>query len=169
MTDAAKYAIQVLTEEDVRDFLNWRYTPPYHIYNLEVDDVDGTIAFFLMAENGYLAVRDEANRLAGFCCFGFEGQVPGGDYSLDALDVGIGMRPALTGLGLGDGFVAAVLDHAEATYAPSRLRATVAAFNRRSQRVFEKQGFHRQSSFVSTTSQPREYVILVKEATDDPQ
>ena len=63
--------------------------------------MDDAITFFLAPKNGYLAVRDSEGALVGFCCFGFEGQVPGGDYSVDALDVGIGMRPELTGQGLG--------------------------------------------------------------------
>ena len=107
---------------------------------------------------------DEEDALIGFCCFGFEGQVPGGDYSQDALDVGIGMRPELTGQGLGYDFVAAVLAYAEKTYRPAAAtRHRLPCFNRRSQRVFEKHGFRRQSQFLSTTARPREYVILVKE------
>lgn len=163
MIAATQYTIRQLTKDDVHAFLTWCYDAPYDLYNLNMDDVDSAIAFFLLADNGYLAVRDAHDALIGFCCFGVEGQVPGGDYSRDALDVGIGMKPESTGKGLGHGFVAAVLAYAETTYACDRLRATVAAFNRRSLRVFEKHGFRRQSSFVSDTSQPRDYVILVKE------
>lgn len=152
-----------LSEEEIRDFLGWRYPPPYQIYNLEVQNVDDAIAFFLTPESGYLAVRDDEGAVVGFCCFGFEGQVPGGDYSVDALDVGIGMRPELTGQGLGYDFVAAVLAYAEERFAPQRLRATIALFNRRSQRVFENHGFRRQSQFAKTTPQGRQYVILIKE------
>jgi RimJ/RimL family protein N-acetyltransferase len=152
-----------LTEDDVLDFLAWRYPPPYHIYNLEVDDPTDTVAYFLMAENGYFAVHDDADALVGFCCYGFEGQVPGGDYTLDALDVGIGMRPSLTGKGLGYEYLAAVLDYAMESYQPLRLRATVAAFNRRSQRVFQKHGFLWDSSFVANNAARREFIIWTKE------
>ena len=155
-----------LTQEDVIDFLEWRYPPPYDVYNLEVNDPTDTIAFFLLAETGYLAVRDSDDLLVGFCCLGFEGQVPGGDYALDALDVGIGMRPELTGQGLGAEFLGAVLAYAVETYAPTRLRATVAAFNRRSQRAFQKHGFHWESSFVSDTTARREFIIWIKELDD---
>ncbi len=157
-----------LTEQEVRDFLNWRYDAPYDIYNLETTDLAGAIAFFLDGDNGYFAVYDEGDTLIGFCCFGFEGQVPGGDYSLDALDVGVGMRPELTGQGLGYNFVAAVLAHAEEAFAPQRLRATIALFNQRSQRVFEKHGFRRQSQFTGT-ARPRQYVILIKESNNGSQ
>lgn len=155
-----------LTEEDVIDCLHWRYPPPYNVYNMEVDDPTDTIAYFLFAENCYFAVRDSENALVGFCCFGFEGQVPGGDYALEALDVGIGMRPALTGQGLGNEFLAVVLAYAAEEYVPKRLRATIAAFNRRSQRVFQKHGFHWETSFVSDTETRREYIIWIKELND---
>jgi ribosomal-protein-alanine N-acetyltransferase len=154
-----------LTELEVRDFLNWRYDAPYDIYNLETTDLASTIAFFLDGDNGYFAVYEEDDTLFGFCCFGFEGRVSGGDYSLDALDVGIGMRPELTGQGLGYDFVGAVLAHAEEAFAPQRLRATIALFNQRSQRVFEKHGFQRQSLFTGT-ARPRQYVILTKESSN---
>jgi len=157
-----------LTEEEVRGFLNWRYDAPYDIYNLETTDLAGAIAFFLNRDNGYFAVYGEDDTPIGFCCFGSEGQVPGGDYSLDALDIGIGMRPELTGQGLGYAFVGAVLTHAEQTYRPQRLRATIALFNLRSQRVFEKHGFRRQSQFTGT-ARPRQYVILTKESSNGSQ
>ncbi len=154
-----------LTEQDVRDFLDWRYDAPYNIYNMVGESADETIAFFLDEDNGYFALHDEDDTLIGFCCFGVEGQVPGGDYSLDALDIGVGMRPELTGQGLGYDFVAAALAFAEKTFAPQRLRATIAAFNQRSQRVFEKHGFRRQSQFTGT-ARPRQYVILTKESSN---
>lgn len=31
----------------------------------------------------------------GYCCFGTDARVPGGDYSADALDIGLGMWMAL--------------------------------------------------------------------------
>lgn len=155
-----------LTEADVRDLLGWRYDPPYDVYNLDTSAANDTVAFFLAPDNGYFAVRDAESALVGFCCFGYEGQVPGGDYSVAALDVGVGMRPALAGQGRGHGFVGAVLRHAQKMYAPERLRVTVATFNRRSQRVFMRHGFRRHSSFIRTTGQTRAYVILIKEMGD---
>ena len=105
------------------DYLDWHYEAPYDIYNLNVTDVLDAVSFYLWADSGYFAVRSQEDALIGFCCFGYEGQVPGGDYSQDALDVGIGMRPELTGQGLGYAFVGAVLAYAEQTYAPQSVPA----------------------------------------------
>lgn len=50
------------------------------------------------------------DELVGFFSFGAEAQVPGGDYdNAKALDIGLGMRPDLTGKSLGLGFVEAGL------------------------------------------------------------
>ncbi len=65
----------------------------------------------------------------------------------EVLDVGVGMRPDMTGQGLGCRFVAAVLEFAAQKFAPRILRATIAGFNRRSARVFESLGFERMCRF----------------------
>lgn len=82
---------------------------------------------------------------AGFVCFGAEAQVIGardaGLYRADALDIGLGLRPDLTGLGLGDAFFAACVDHARRTRTTGPLRLAVAAFNTRAITVYGRAGF----------------------------
>jgi ribosomal-protein-alanine N-acetyltransferase len=51
-------------------------------------------------EVGYHAVM-AVDRLIGFRSFGPDGQVPGREYDDCALDTGGGLRPDLTGQGLG--------------------------------------------------------------------
>ncbi len=65
-----------------------------------------------------------------------------------ALDVGIGLRPDLTGRGMGTSVLEAILAFAQERHAPTGFRATVAAFNERSLRVCEKVGFRRDRTFV---------------------
>ena len=83
--------------------------------------------------------------VAGFVCLGAEAQVAGardaGLYRTAALDIGIGLRPDLTGLGLGEVFFAACLAHALRTRRPASLRLAVATFNQRAIRVYERAGF----------------------------
>lgn len=86
----------------------------------------------------------------------------GGDYSTPALDICLGVRPDLTGHGHGAEYVNAVIDFAYSTYAPDRLRVTIAAFNRRALRVWENAGFQVIQKFRGGWEN-MDFVILIKD------
>lgn len=136
------YTLRPIRPEDAREIAGWRYAAPYDVYNA----AEGAEARLLDPRNAYYAVW-VGERLAGFCCFGAEAQVPGGDYAAEALDVGVGMRPEWTGQGRGAAFFAAVLAFGQDRFAPERFRATVAAFNRRSQAMCARAGFQETGRF----------------------
>ncbi len=138
----------------------WRYPPPYDVYNLE--DPAAVALFLSRRERGYYQVRAGSGELLAFCCFGEEGQVPGGDYSAPALDVGLGLRPDLTGRGEGRRFLAAILAFGAARFGPQTMRLTVAAFNARAIRLYAAAGFHERQRFTSTYgAQP--FIVMVRE------
>ncbi|MFN8441173.1 MAG: GNAT family protein [Caldilineaceae bacterium] len=155
--------IQIIpvNEAQVRAFLAWRYPPPYDVYNLDADDADASPDYFLEPAVACHALVDETDELIGFCTFGKDGQVPGGDYGANALDIGMGMRPDLTGQGHGALFRDAVIAFALHTFAPSMLRVTIADFNQRAKRVWEQAGFEPIQRFCSDFSK-LEFVLLVK-------
>src|SRR5947209_5664809 len=93
--------IQPTTEADAREILSWQYDAPYDLYNPNSDWGEADVASFADPANGYLSLRDEHGHLIAYICFGAEARVPGGDYTADALDVGCGIKPNLTGHGLG--------------------------------------------------------------------
>ena len=64
------------------------------------------------------------------------------------LDYGLGLRPDLTGQGLGVEFFVAGLDLARERYRPRRIFLHVAEFNERARRVYERAGFRVVSSHV---------------------
>lgn len=64
------------------------------------------------------------------------------------IEIGLAMRPDLTGRGLGLSFVAAGLDFARDRYAPTRFTLDVATFNVRAQRVYERAGFRPLDTFT---------------------
>ena len=78
----------------------------------------------------------------GFACFGLEARVPGLDAETGVLDVGVGMRPDLTGQGRGRAFASAVLDHGWQVPGTVRLRAVVQEWNARGRALLERLGFH---------------------------
>ena len=152
----------------IQTILRWQYSGEYMLYNALLDpetaDIDAvSLEFFVNPHNAY-AAYDEAGVLIGFCCFGVDAQVPGGDYTEDALDVGLGLRPDLTGQGLGTNFLGAILALAQREFDPLPPRATIAAFNARSQRIFAKNGFQTVQRFMSRSDPPLAFVVMVKEA-----
>jgi RimJ/RimL family protein N-acetyltransferase len=155
-----------MDEAGVRAIFAWRYPPPYDIYNLDVGRFEEDLPVFLDPGNAYHGLYDKAGSLVAFCCFGPEARVLGGDYSTPALDIGLGVRPDLTGQGHGAVYARAVLDLG-ATRSPRAFRVTVAEFNRRARRVWEELGFR----FVARFARSRDgmpFVILVREARIGP-
>jgi RimJ/RimL family protein N-acetyltransferase len=135
------YALRPIEAADAEEISRWRYPGPYATYNGDPASVAG----ILDPRYDYHAVTGPDGDLLGYLCFGIDATVPAGRelglYEDDALDVGLGMRPDLTGRGLGLDFVLAGLDFARRTYAPRAFRLTVAAFNRRAVKVYERAGF----------------------------
>lgn len=156
-----------ITEEEARTVLRWRY-PGMPLLN-EPDDAEfeTDVAALMRPEYNYYAAHDETGRLVGFCCFGEDAQVPGGDYALPALDVGLGLHPDLTGLGLSHGFLEAILAFGAATFAPDFFRATVADVNRRSLRLFEGAGFYFLNTFISGEVRNHRFNVLLRAVHQD--
>jgi RimJ/RimL family protein N-acetyltransferase len=123
--------VRELTDADARDIVSWRYEGRYSTY-----DVTGGVSPGL----GYFAV-DHGGRLVGYCCFGAEARVPGVPAEDGTLDVGYGMRPELTGRGLGRSFVGAILEFGVRRFEPARLRMLILRWNERSRRTAERHGF----------------------------
>jgi RimJ/RimL family protein N-acetyltransferase len=157
------FIFRPVDEASARAFLSWRYEPPYDIYNVEPAEIDSEILFFLDPRNGYFSIFDEPGDLVAFCCFGQDACVPGGDYSAPALDIGLGVRPDLTGQGRGLTYVNAVLEFARQSYRSAFFRVTVAEFNKRALRVWEKAGFQPMQTF-SRQHDGLVFVVLVREA-----
>ena len=157
-----------MTEEYAREIVGWRYPGQYELYNSAPEDVEEDVQALLKPEHAYYAVWSDEYGLFGYCCYGPEAQVPGGDYAQDdlgvALDIGLGMRPDLAGRGMGLEFLEAILTYARTQQSDVSFRATIAVFNLRSRRVFEKAGFRHQRSFVAESGQGLEFVVVIQDA-----
>lgn len=146
------------------DISTWRYAPPYDVYDMVGTDPDE----LLEPEVGYHAVL-AGDRLIGFRSFGRDGQVPGWDHDDSAPDTGGGLRPELTGQGLGRSVISAGLAYGRARFAPSAFRVTVAAFNTRALRTVGALAFKRIGTFKAARD-AREFEVLVRaEGTDASQ
>lgn len=141
------YLISPITDELARRVVGWRYDPPYDVYNLSAEDEKALMNPIYR----YHQVQDSSGNLVGFCCYGEDACVPGGDYEVgepSCLDVGVGLHPDLVGKGLGTEFVQAVLEHAAEIYRPENFRVTVAEFNQRSLKTFRRLGFKETNHFI---------------------
>lgn len=161
---AGNYHIVLLAEAHARQILEWRYDAPYDFYNPPQERLNDEqyVREFLNPELRFHAVLDDDNRFVGFCSFGLDGQVPGGDYKRPALDIGVGMEPQYTGRGLGSAFFGSILKHVTTSIGASVARVTVADFNKRAIRLYRKFGFVKQSRFRHTGNRI-DYTILIKE------
>jgi RimJ/RimL family protein N-acetyltransferase len=119
-----KLVIEAATAEALAEVASWVYGPPYEFYdgdNAPVNDPER-----------YYAARDENGELVGFYYF---------DEQADALEYGLGLRPDLTGRGLGLEFFETGLEFARARFEPRKIKLNVAAFNERARIVYERAGF----------------------------
>jgi RimJ/RimL family protein N-acetyltransferase len=145
---ATALSFEPMDKETARAVLGWRYDPPYDVYNTPPEHIAEGVQLLLNPANAYHKVVGPGDDVVAYCCFGPDGQVPGGDYTLDALDIGLGVRPDLTGKGQGSTYVAAVLSFASEAFGPIAYRVTIAEFNQRARSVWQKVGFRVVQTFL---------------------
>ncbi|WP_139365727.1 GNAT family N-acetyltransferase [Shouchella patagoniensis] len=97
-------------------------------------DPEDLAAFLDREDRGdtYFSVY-ENEQLVGYFCFQFQGE--------DELEMSLGMRPDLTGVGKGSSFLHGGLDFVRDKYHPKKIILTVATFNQRAIKVYQKAGF----------------------------
>lgn len=92
-----------MTEPLAKAITTWIYPAPYDLYNM--DDDEETLSELL--DGSYYASINEEGELIGFICIGDAARVPGGYLAgiygnEQVMDIGLGMRPDLTGRGQGE-------------------------------------------------------------------
>ena len=121
----------------------WRYEPPYDFYDSAADPED--LAELLDPERRrdvYFSVLVRGE-LAGF--FQFE-------VKSAAVELGLGLRPDLTGRGLGLDFLLSGMEFASERFAPERFTLAVATFNGRAIRTYERAAFRRGETYTRETN-----------------
>ena len=122
-----------MTVGDAQAIAAWRHPEPYSFYDADADP--GDLAELLdPSEWGrrYFAADDARGELAGLFVFKLTNRMA---------EIGLGLRPDLTGQGLGLRFVEAGVDYAATVLGASEFALAVAAFNRRAITVYERAGF----------------------------
>ena len=121
-----------MTEAEAEEVISWRYPGEYAFYDMERDVEDmAELRSSHVREAKYFAALQNSE-LIGFFEF---------DLDEDVVEVGLGLRPDLTGQGLGPTFLEAGLVFARGRFSPQRFRLRVAEFNKRAIAVYERAGF----------------------------
>lgn len=150
--------IHKLTIEEAKEINTWTYEEPYSLYSFSGEKevieelLDGT----------YYGYCDDQGEFIGYFCFGENAQVPGGrDANLyggeDVIDIGLGMKPALTGKGMGKEFFQAGIAFATKEFNANMFRLSVATFNTRAITLYKNIGFKQGPIFLS---RGREFMLM---------
>jgi ribosomal-protein-alanine N-acetyltransferase len=132
---------------DIGAVARWRYPGPYAYYNFDVLSLVTILfaqsLFSAISDPTYFTVIDERDQISGVFSYIW--------HARGVLEVGLAMRPDLTGQGRGLGltFVLAGLDFARQRFHPQRFYLTVATFNTRARTVYERAGFRRVGASAS--------------------
>lgn len=131
-----------MTKEFAAEIQRWRYDCPFAFYNNREEfwayNIDA------MLDGHHIAFLEPSGKLAGYFGFGEDGRIPTvekGVYAEPRLDISLGMRPDLCGQGNGLAFVQQGIRYAKETLGEERLRLSVAVFNDRAVRVYQRAGF----------------------------
>ena len=128
-----KFVIRPMTQNDAHAVATWRYPAEYAFYDADADPQD--LAELLdPAEWGrrYFAADSDESQLVGFFVF---------KISEEVAEIGLGLRPDLTGVGLGGSFLDAGMQFAAERFGAKGYTLAVAAFNHRAIAVYERAGF----------------------------
>lgn len=145
------YQFERMTQNQAEIIADWHYEGLYAFYDMRADEED--LEELLSSEkraDSYYTVKlfDE---IIGFFCFD--------QLSDQIIDMGLGMKPELTGKGKGYGFLKAGIEFIRSTYVPKKIALSVALFNQRAIKVYKKAGFQEENEFLQRTNGGR-YVFI---------
>ncbi|MBS4537499.1 GNAT family N-acetyltransferase [Clostridium sp. D2Q-11] len=142
------YIVRTMIEADAIQISKWKYEEPYSLYDMEYSKE--FIKEFL--DGSFFVVKNEDEEIIGYFCFGLSAQVPEGNkYRVydekDIIDIGLGMNPKYTGQGKGIEFLEKGIELAKEKFLISKVRLTVADFNKRAIKTYDRLGFKKEHIF----------------------
>ncbi|MEM9161876.1 MAG: hypothetical protein AAGC54_02250 [Cyanobacteria bacterium P01_F01_bin.4] len=75
-----EFEFQPPEEQLALAILSWRYPAPYDVYNFDPATRQADLCYLLDPKNAFFAILNRQGELEGYCSFGTDGQVPGGNY-----------------------------------------------------------------------------------------
>ncbi|WP_099159148.1 GNAT family N-acetyltransferase [Virgibacillus ndiopensis] len=139
------YKFRIMTQEQAENIaFNWHYDNEYSFYDMEADRED--LKEFLnpgTRGNSMFAVTKDDELVAFFSV---------NKVADKTFDIGLGMRPDLTGRGMGLEFLKEAMNLVQSEYEPKKITLSVAAFNQRAIKLYRKFGFKDIGTFMQDTN-----------------
>lgn len=148
-----------MQEKYAREIIQWRYDGVYVFYNRKESYLEELL------DGNHAACVGLNGELIGYFAFGPTAQIPTVEenvYIEDLLDIGLGIRPDLCGKGMGRAFLEKGMRFAGTSFGKKAFRLSVAAFNERAIKVYEKCGFIRQREVTNAYFQNLFYIMTVR-------
>ena len=151
-----KFTFNKMKREDAHRISSWHYEAPYDFYDSDRDPED--LAELLNPQSwqeSYYSVFNEENELVGLFVFKRDSQT---------VEVGLGLRPDLTGKGLGRTFLNAGLAFGQEHFPVKVWSLSVATFNKRAIHLYEQVGFTPLNTFMHHTNDAEfEFLRMVRQ------
>lgn len=130
------FNIQKLSQDNAEVIADkWKYPGVCVFYDMTSDPEDyAELLTPSLRKNNYFQVMVD-NQLFGFFV------IEKASDSENIVDIGLGIKPELTGKGLGQSFLLEILDYIRKNYSAKTVRLGVVSFNNRAKKVYEKVGF----------------------------
>jgi [ribosomal protein S18]-alanine N-acetyltransferase len=139
------YKFNIMTPEQAENIaFKWHYDGDYSFYDIEADAED--LAEFLNPEergDTTFAVSKDKELVAFFSV----SRIADGIF-----DIGLGMRPDLTGKGNGIEFLSTGINFVQSEFKSEKITLSVATFNQRAIKLYRKVGFKDVETFMQDTN-----------------
>jgi [ribosomal protein S18]-alanine N-acetyltransferase len=134
------YIIQPMSAIEANIIAEWRYEGVYSFYDIKADKTDyEELMTPTMWGTKYFAVYTNKKELIGYFCFEKKGELT---------EMGLGLSPQRTGQRYGLSFVEAGVKFQIHRCKKSKIILSVAAFNKRAIKVYERAGFQIVSNYL---------------------
>jgi len=157
-----KFIFAPMNEKHANDIVtNWHYDDVYSFYDMAADEDD--LRIFMDTKNWQDITKAALNaddELVGWASFYTEN---------DEFWLSLGLRPDLTGQGLGEEFVTQCVEYAASQYKLTKhtIRLAVAVFNQRAIKVYQRTGFIETDRTIRDTHIGRvDFIEMEKHITD---
>ncbi|MFQ3544515.1 GNAT family protein [Halobacillus rhizosphaerae] len=139
------YIFEGMTQEQAELIARqWHYDGKYAFYDMEADEEDLKEFLDPIARGNSKYTITQHQELTGF--------ISVNQTDPQTCDIGLGMRPDLTGKGLGTEFLKEGMEFVKYAYQPKKITLSVATFNQRAIKVYHKLGFEDGETFWQDTN-----------------